>query len=557
LNNLSQGEISIIKIIYTGLLLSIGIATMRFIGMSAMSMKAYMSHDVFLYGLAIITSWGLATLTIALKTNKFKLHIANKNKHLTLSTLIFGFSVASMHYLAMSSTYFFPDDSIQTSGFANEILVYILLAFTVVLMVLLILFLFYQEKISGLLQLASSYHQRVIETIDNMQDGFILSDDNNKVLLINKKFQQFFREKNHITTPINGDLYTLYQQLATIYFKFDNVTELQKMLDVVTSKSNLLEPLKVMDKERRWWLLRQNRTSANIIIQTWTNVTKHISQANELTIAKNTAIETLENLRDTQEELLEVKKMASLGGLVSGVAHELNTPLGISITSLSSIMEIIEQIQSSVTSGSIKKSELVHGLKTIGEFEKLADKNLSRMARVIQQFKYTYVDQEIEISKKFFLANTLSDLLTVWNTPLNDKNLTLCIDIENDINLISFEIALTQVLGCLISNSIEHAFDLCDKGSIEISARQEGSRLLILYSDNGCGIDKNIAMRVFEPFVTTKRNKGGVGLGLHIAYNLVNHKLKGKIKLINPSAYYNTIFSINIPMDCSQIQTHV
>jgi len=554
LNNLSSNDISATKVIYTGLLLAVGIATMHFIGMSAMSMKAYMSHDPLLLVLSILSSWGLAILTIALNTNQFKLKIS-QNKHLVLSALTYGFSVASMHYLAMSSTFFFPDESIGVSGIGNSTLTNSLILFTVILMTLLILVLFYKERISVLLQLASTHHERVIETIDNMQDGFILSDENNQILLVNKKFQHTFGQGH--TISINDNLNTLYKKLAENHFKFRDKNQSKQMLDILGSKQNLAEPFKVLDNKQRWWLLRQNRTSADTIIQTWTDVTEQIAQENELVVAKNTAIETLENLRDTQEELLEAKKMASLGSLVTGVAHELNTPLGIGITSLSSIMEIVEGIQSSVISGSIRKSELENSLEKVYQFELLACKSLDRMAKLIQQFKYISVDQDVEDAQTFYPTNTIEELLIVWKAALEDKNLAFELDIEEGISAFGFENALIQILSCLISNSIEHAFEDGDKGIINISVKQSGTRLVILFQDNGCGIELGLANRVFEPFVTTKRSEGGIGLGLHIAYNLVSQKLKGNIKLLKPTTEYKTIFAINLPIDCPISSTNL
>jgi len=548
LNNVSRGEISNSKAIYTGLFLAVGIATMHFVGMSAMSMKAYMLHDPIITLISVLSSWGLAVLTVALITDKLKLNLPS-NKYITFSAVVFGFSVATMHYLAMASTYFFPDETIEVSGVGNVMLTTGLLVLTVFLMALLILFLFYKERISGLLKLASTHHKRVIETIDNMQDGFVLSNDNNEILLVNKNFQEAFGKNKGINISVKDSLSDLYEQLAATYFTFDETEGSQKMLDIVNSKTNLVEPFKVLDKEQRWWLLRQNRTSADTIIQTWTDVTAQIAQENELKVAKNTALETLDDLRETQDELLETKKMASLGGVVSGVAHELNTPLGISITSLSSIKEVIEQIQASLASGHIKKSELESSLQTVCDFEEFANKSLDRMAKLIQQFKYISVDQEVEVLNGFSLMDVVDDATIIWKTELKEKNITLNTNIENNLNILGFENALTQVLSSFMSNSIEHAFEQNKGGEIHITGKREEDRFTLVYSDNGSGIEPGVVNRIFEPFVTTKRNEGGVGLGLHIAYNLVTQKLKGKIKLLEPSQEYSTIFTINLPID--------
>jgi len=546
LNNLSRKNISLQRVIVTGLMLSAGIATMHFIGMSAMSMSAYMSHDPMMSLFAVLASWGLAILTILIQIKRIKFGNIGRNLHLLISALSFGFAAATMHYLAMYSTYFFADNTIVGSGFNSKLLTNSLIVFAVLLMAFLMLILFYHNKISILIKLASSHHQRVIETIDNMQDGFMLSDDNGNILLINKKIQQNFLLNTASDIFINDDVNSFYTRLAKENFHFSTPTGTQELLEIVNSKSSLFGSFKVMDNTGNWWQLRQNRTSADTIIQTWTNISEQIAQENELVLAKNTALDTLQELRETQDELLEAKKMASLGGLISGVAHELNTPLGIGITSSSSIREHIEMIQAQVADGSIQKTVLESSLDTIVQFEALTTKNLNRMAKLIQQFKYISIDQDIEQSNEFPFSNIRNNIIKMWQKVLVDNQLSLVISGGENFSIVSFENTIIQVLSSLISNSVDHAYEDNQAGEIEIIATLERGRLQLLYRDNGRGIDQAIVNQIFEPFVTTKRHEGGVGLGLHITYNLVCQKLKGKITLVETPS--GTSFLIDIPI---------
>jgi len=524
LNNLSRDDFSVQRALVTGIVLAGGIASMHFIGMFAMSMPATMVHDPIMTLFAILASWGLAVLTIFIQKKNIKFGDVNDNIHMLISALAFGFSVASVHYLAMSSTYFFADNTTVISGFSDNILANGLIVFAVLLMAFLMLILFYHNKISYLMRVASSSHQRIIETIDNMQDGFILSDEHGKILLINKKIQQTFASHTSNKLFDDDDINSFYTKLIDDHFYFSNSDGAKQLLDIVTSRSSLLGSFKVKDQDNKWWLLRQNRTSADTIIQTWTDISEQIAQ---------------------EDELLETKKMASLGGLVSGVAHELNTPLGVGITSSSSIRELIEILQGQITAGTIKKSTLEDSLSTISQLEALTAKNLSRMAKLIQQFKYISIDQEPEESAVFLFSDIRDNIVKIWGQQLAERQLTLVIHAEQDGQLIGYENTLVQVISSLISNSVDHAFKENEAGNIEITATFNDDRLQLVYRDNGCGIDQEVVSRIFEPFVTTKRHEGGVGLGLHITYNLVCQKLKGKIKLVeSPSC---TSFLIDIP----------
>lgn len=548
LDSLSKKHMSKLKVILIALVLAIGIASMHFIGMAAMSMKAYMAHELISLFLAVLSSWLLAIATVYFYQRKVPILVLSKRKHQMFCSLIFGFSCASMHYLAMSSTYFFEDKTVQVSGISNEILIQSLILFSVLLMGGLLLVLAFQHKIDKLKSNAKIQRIRESETINNMQDGFVLSDKEGNILLLNKKFKDTFGLQIEVSSIPEKNINQLISRLMTNTFTFDGDADKQRALDKLKKCGEASESFRLQDKASNWWLFRQNKTTSGGMIQTWTDISSQVLQENELQQANNVANLALEHLKETQEELLETKKMASLGGLITGVAHELNTPLGICITSLSSIKDITDEIQLRADNNSIKKSTLDSSVKSILKFEYLASLNLERMAKLVEQFKYISVDQDIEKIKAFLLKNTLSDIYKLRRNHLIKNKIKFSIDVSRSIKLCSYENALIQVLVCLIDNTIKHAFTKTDSAVIAIRAFVQENEVVILYQDNGCGINDDIKDKVFDPFITTNRSSGGTGLGLHIAYNLVTQKLKGKIKLKERSKEYNTVFSVCIPI---------
>lgn len=548
LENLSKRDMSLNRVILVGLFLAIGIGSMHFIGMAAMSMQAYMTHDLLLYIMAILSSWGLAVLTIKVYQSTAKLSVLNRRKHIVICAATFGFSVASMHYLAMFSTYFIEDKTIEVVGIGDEYLTSSLIIFIVILMITLLIVIFYQNKLGHLQKLAKLHRYRVIDTIDNMQDAFVLGDSSGKVILVNRAFTEKFGASVEPDLIGAGTLSMLHNQLFSSSFCFDSELEKNSMLAALNDDDCVDIELRVLDTQGNWWLFRRCKTPTGEIIQTWTDINSQISQEHELKVAKDAAITALTQLKDAQEELVETKKMASLGGLVTGVAHELNTPLGISITALSAMKELVKEIQMALAGGTLQKGQLESSVKSIIEFEKLVANNLEKMTKLVQQFKFISIDQSDEALTSFNIDNKLNDLLLTKKGQLAQQGINITKTIAFDGEVTTYENVLMQVIDCLMTNSIEHAFSQNTQAVIMLGITSHEGYLNIVCKDNGCGIDSRIKDEVFEPFVTTNRGGGGVGLGLHIAYNLVTQKLKGKIKLLEASEEFSTIFWISIPL---------
>jgi signal transduction histidine kinase len=222
--------------------------------------------------------------------------------------------------------------------------------------------------------------------------------------------------------------------------------------------------------------------------------------------------------------------MASLGGLVAGVAHEINTPVGICITAASLLADKSTAFFETFKSGQMKRSQLEKFLDTAIQSSSMVLSNLNRAADLISSFKQVAVDQTTEEQRTFNLKQYLSEVLI----PLHPKLRTTYhqVEIQGDeaIILNSYPGALAQIITNLLINSLTHAYSPEDAGHLIFDCKQEGEEIILTYSDDGQGIHPENLGKIFDPFFTTKRGQGGSGLGLHIVYNLVIQKLHGTIE---------------------------
>ncbi|CCQ09944.1 periplasmic sensor signal transduction histidine kinase [Pseudoalteromonas luteoviolacea B = ATCC 29581] len=243
-------------------------------------------------------------------------------------------------------------------------------------------------------------------------------------------------------------------------------------------------------------------------------------------------IETLlSRLTAAQQRLIEEAKMAGLGNMVSGFAHELNTPLGVAITSHSHLKGRIENLKHDFAAGLLKKNVLSELLKDADEAMVLLENNLTKAANLIENFKQVAVNQQQDNESYFSLFNLVVNVLDCYQNELKEPDYHIELDIAENLYLKSYPSAFNQLLRYLLNNCIKHA-KIPDKTlKITLSAMVVNDYLHFYLKDDGQGISKELLPVVFEPFVTSKRNQGGTGLGLSIAYNLVTQKLAGEIKV--------------------------
>ncbi|MFC3150496.1 ATP-binding protein [Litoribrevibacter euphylliae] len=287
---------------------------------------------------------------------------------------------------------------------------------------------------------------------------------------------------------------------------------------------------RMLDELERYDLQRKEQEDE--IIRLNQSLEKKVEmRTDELKKANLKLTESLYQLQNTQKQMVEQEKMASLGSLVAGVAHEINTPIGIGITAISHLEHIITELEVPFQQGKLSKTNFENALRNLKECHTLVFSNLERAAQLVKSFKMVAVDQSSEEKRLFNLRSYLNDVITSLRPELRKTNLKLKLVIDENLFLNSFPGAFSQIFTNLIMNSIIHGFNDSDEGTIDINAQLKEETLIINYRDNGKGIGKEIAAKIFEPFFTTNRDTGGSGLGTHIIYNLVTQALHGSIEL--------------------------
>jgi PAS domain S-box-containing protein len=257
--------------------------------------------------------------------------------------------------------------------------------------------------------------------------------------------------------------------------------------------------------------------------------------------------ESLETLERTQRQLVESEKMAALGGLVAGVAHEINTPLGIGVTAASHLAERSQTIGQLYQQGEMNRSDLEKFLTTANESTAMILENLRRAAENIKSFKQVAVDQTHDTKRVFKLKQCIDNVLLSLHPKLKKTSHTVMVQCPEDLELDSYPGAFSQIVTNFVMNSLIHGFEQKDQGCIELQIWEENDTLRMRYQDNGRGMSEDERAHIFEPFYTTKRGQGGSGLGLHIVYNLVTQALDGRITCESTPGS-GTIFTIEIPM---------
>lgn len=267
--------------------------------------------------------------------------------------------------------------------------------------------------------------------------------------------------------------------------------------------------------------------------------------------ASAAAAQAYEELRQAQDSLVQAERLASLGGLVAGVAHEINTPVGITLTSASVLAEATERVRRDMNAGAVKKSELIAYLDTAGESVQLITANANRAAQLIQSFKQIAVDQTHEERRTFVLRDYIEEVVMSLHPRIKKTRIRVEVDCDRGIRIDSYPGAFAQVLTNLTMNALIHAFGPNDEGRMTIAVRQQGGCIELVFGDNGRGIAPEHLDKVFDPFFTTQRAQGGTGLGLNIVYNIVARTFGGNITVASTPGQ-GTRFTIRFPSAAPQ-----
>ncbi len=257
--------------------------------------------------------------------------------------------------------------------------------------------------------------------------------------------------------------------------------------------------------------------------------------------------QTLSMLQATQTQLVQSEKMAALGGLVAGVAHEINTPVGVGVTAASSLRNSAVRLSTLFKDGKMMKADLEDFLDVSEQSTQMILANLNRASNLIHSFKQVAVDQTSEATRQFNVRHYLDEIMTSLGPKLKQTQLRHTVRCPDDIVIDSYPGAMSQIVTNLVMNALTHAYAPGQAGTVEIDVERHGNRLRFDFRDDGKGIEPDIVGKIFDPFFTTKRGQGGSGLGLNIVYNLVTQTLKGHISCQSEPGK-GTLFRIELPL---------
>jgi len=253
-------------------------------------------------------------------------------------------------------------------------------------------------------------------------------------------------------------------------------------------------------------------------------------------------------IKEAQAKLVQSEKMAALGGLVAGVAHEINTPVGVGITAASHLETATKDFEKLFEGEQMKKSDLSSFLSTSKEASRILLTNLTRAAQLIQGFKQVSVDQTAGVKRVIDIKEYIDKILLSLHPKIKQTKHKIEVICPDKLIVDTFPGALSQILTNLIMNSLNHAYKENESGTITISIKKNEGQLEIEYKDDGKGIDSEHINHVFDPFFTTKRASGGTGLGMNIVYNLVTQKLNGQINCVSKPGE-GTLFHFTVEID--------
>ncbi|MCJ8321297.1 MAG: ATP-binding protein [Colwellia sp.] len=262
--------------------------------------------------------------------------------------------------------------------------------------------------------------------------------------------------------------------------------------------------------------------------------------------------QSLDDLTLAKDQLVQSEKMASLGQLVAGVAHEVNTPLGICVTSITALKEKIDDLIKAVETEELTKSYLSKTLSLLIEYQQIIERSLNKSVDLIRGFKSVAVEQHTDPELNINLSQHVNDIVNTVKTMFKHKKYQINLSVDPELNLVTYPSAWNQILTNFLMNSHIHGFEDSLEGIITIEFTESNGYLTLFYSDDGKGLHSDIKTKIFDPFVTTKRGQGGSGLGMNIVFNLVDAKLGGTIKVLDTKK--GCSFKVTVPIHSKQLK---
>lgn len=350
--------------------------------------------------------------------------------------------------------------------------------------------------------------------------------------LLNRRISVLAREvkqrlHSHTFAPLSVTDSGKQDEIDTLVQAFNALSA--QMNDELQQKTQAQQQLKVINQELE-----------NRVQERTRNLQQTVDELNQ----------TLNELHTAQSKLIEAEKLSSLGSMVAGIAHEINTPLGLCITIHSFIDDHFQELKKRFTAGEMRKQDFTDFLAMLDESLAILNKNQQRAAHLIKSFKQVSEDQTGEHIRHFQLREYLEEILETLSPRFKQTRHRVEIDCAPELWLDTYPGAISQVITNLVLNSLLHGFEHTEEGVIRIQAALERGKLVMEYRDNGCGLSAEARQKIFDPFYTTKRGHGGTGLGMHLVYNIVHQRLEGSIDVIDSPE--GAAFRLELPQQLHQ-----
>ena len=371
-----------------------------------------------------------------------------------------------------------------------------------------------------------------------IEDGKIINSNYSLLKMFNIKDIKFF--KTYILGDLSPEFQANGQKSSDIYIKYYKLCEKNNYstfeCEVVKLSGETfwinVVLVKIQTNNRNLiYSITRDISSRKLLENDIENKAKDLEFTNsELEDSNEELQKTIQNLKQTQDRLIDAEKMASLGGLVAGVAHEINTPVGIGLTGITHLEDFTNDINNKYNSEKMSQNDFEEYLKTSKDLTYLIHKNLLKAASLVQSFKQVAVDQSSEEKRVFNLCFYINEVLQSIHSFTKKSNVEIIVFCDDDYEINSYPGAYSQIITNLVMNSLIHGYKKDQKGLISLNITYLNNKVKIIYKDDGVGIKTENLKKIFDPFFTTNRKNGGSGLGLNIIYNIITSKLNGSIE---------------------------
>jgi len=519
------------RLIVYGMVIGLGIGAMHYIGMAAMIMEAAHAYHGGLFVLSLAVAWILGSFTLYIRfsdwfSGHFSPFVAN-----LISAAFWGAAVSGMHYIGMAAAVFMPGEGMgMHGGIPAETLAAPVSLISLVLVLSAVMLTHFQLRLSRASREAKLSQQRMLDAIEEMSDGFVLIDEDGLIELSNRRMYKLFPDAEGLLQS-GAALGAFTDWLFRKKMAFSDDVEAREVAAWLSGEGAEVDAVELPLVDEQKLMVRQTATSNGGVMCVFTDITAY---------------------KQAEEALYQEDKMSSMGRMVSGVAHEVNTPLGISLTVASQLDEETRKVRKSYDQDTVSQEQFEHFLGTVEGVNEILLANIRRAADLIRNFKQVAVDQSHLERDTIRIKSYTEQVIQTLRPEYKALKPLIEVNGPDDLEVETLPGAYSQVLINLIKNSVLHAFTDIEQPQMNVDIDVSSDRVKVVYRDNGVGMSKEVLGKIFDPFFTTKRQSGGTGLGMHIVFNLVAQKLRGSIK-VNSEEAGGSEFIMHLPLKLSTV----